>query len=345
MGLSEEINQLGYKVQEVRIVNERGERVAGFPAATFARATQGRYTSLPRGALASAIFRSIENRAEAVFKDSISSINQSDDKVHVTFESGQRRSFDVVIGADGLHSRVRQLVFGPEEKFEKYLGYKVAAFEAPDYQPRDELTYVMFTQVGQQVGRFALRGNSTMFLFTFEDNSPDRAYDSGIGAQRALLRQRFGKSGWECPQILNALDRTNELYFDRVSQIRMDPQEGLWSRGRVTLLGDAAFCVSFLAGQGSALAMVAAYILAGELHRCSGDYAKAFARYQQLFAPFVAQKQKAALRFAGSFAPHSHLSLFLRNQALNLMRIPWVADIAIGRSLADKIALPDYRRN
>lgn len=345
MGLSEDIKTVGYKVEEVRIVNNRGERVAGFPAATFARATQGRYTSLPRGALASEIFRRIENRAESIFGDSICSLNQSDDKVDVTFESGQHRSFDLVVGADGLHSRVRQLVFGPEEKFEKYLGYKVAAFEAAGYQPRDELTYVMFTQVGQQVGRFALRGNSTMFLFTFEDNSPDRAYESGIQVQKQLLRQRFGKSGWECPQILNALDRTDELYFDRVSQIRMDAQQGHWSRGRVTLLGDAAFCVSFLAGQGSALAMVAAYILAGELHRCSGDYAKAFTRYQQLFGPFVARKQKAALRFAGSFAPHSQVSLFLRNQVVNLMRIPWIADIAIGRSLADRIALPDYRRN
>jgi 2-polyprenyl-6-methoxyphenol hydroxylase-like FAD-dependent oxidoreductase len=108
------------------------------------------------------------------------------------------------------------------------------------------------------------------------------------------------------------------------------------------LLGDAAFCVSLLAGQGSALAMVAAYILAGELHRCGGDYAEAFARYQQVFAPLVAQKQKAALRFAGSFAPHSRLSLFLRNQIMNLMRIPWVADFAWGRAVREKITIPDY---
>jgi 2-polyprenyl-6-methoxyphenol hydroxylase-like FAD-dependent oxidoreductase len=253
--------------------------------------------------------------------------------------------FDAVVGADGLHSRVRELVFGPEKKFEKYLGYNVAAFEAIGYQPRDELIYVMYTQVGQQVGRFALRGNSTMFLFIFEDQSTVSSANGSINAQRAVLRERFGGSGWECPQILDALDETDDLYFDRVSQIRMDPREGLWTRGRVTLLGDAAFCVSLLAGQGSALAMVAAYILAGELHRAKGDCAEAFARYERRFARFVGEKQKAALRFAGSFAPHSQFSLFLRNQIINLMRIPWVADLAIGSGLADKISIPQYEHD
>jgi 2-polyprenyl-6-methoxyphenol hydroxylase-like FAD-dependent oxidoreductase len=345
MGLSQAIKCCGYQVEEVRIVNSRGERIAGFPADTFARLTQGRYTSLPRGALASAILRTIEGNAEIIFNDSVSAIKQFGSTVEVTFESGRRRNFDVVVGADGLQSRVRQLVFGPEDKFEKYLGYKVAAFEAPGYQPRDELTYVMYTEVGQQVGRFALRGNSTMFLFTFEDPVLGPRQDGDINAHKAALRERFGRSGWECPQILDALDRTDELYFDRVSQIRMASEPGLWARGRVILVGDAAFCVSFLAGQGSALAMVAAYILAGELYRSRGVYTEAFARYQRVFAPFVAEKQKAALRFAGFFAPHSRFSLFFRNQVVNLMRIPWVANIALGRDLADRIALPDYQQN
>lgn len=344
MGLSEEIKSLGYQVQEVRIVNESGERVAGFPAATFARAMRGRFSSLPRGELASAIFRRVQDNAETIFGDSISSIEQSQSAAHVTFESGKEGDFDLVIGADGLHSGVRRLVFGSEENVEKYLGYKVAAFEAPGYQPRDELSYVMYTQVGQQVGRFALRGNSTMFLFVFEDRSSASRQPDDIEAQKAILRDRFGRSGWECPQILEALEHTSELYFDRVSQIQLASRPDLWTQGRVTLLGDAAFCVSFLAGQGSALAMVAAYILAGELYRSRGNYAEAFSQYQTLFAPFVAQKQKAALRFAGSFAPHSRLSLILRNQIMNLMRIPWIADLAIGRGFSDKIVLPDYER-
>jgi 2-polyprenyl-6-methoxyphenol hydroxylase-like FAD-dependent oxidoreductase len=198
----------------------------------------------------------------------------------------------------------------------------------------------MYTQVGRQISRFAMRGDRTMFLLTFADQVIDR--DSSVQAQKALLRERFQSGEWECPQILEALDASEELYFDRVSQIRMDPREGSWTRGRVTLVGDAASCVSLLAGQGSGLAMTAAYILAGELYRARDDYAAAFARYQELFAPFVLRKQKAALRFAGTFAPKSKLSLFLRNQVMNVLRIPWIADVAVGRDLADNIALPTY---
>ena len=179
-----------------------------------------------------------------------------------------------------------------------------------------------------------------MFLFIFRDDSPDGA-DHSVRSQKALLRKRFQHSGWECPQIPDALDDCIDLYSDRVSQIRMDPRQGLWTRGRITLVGDAACCVSLLAGQGSALAVVAAYILAGELYRSHGDYARAFERYQKLFGPFVF-KQQAALRFANYFAPTSKISLFLRNRMMNLMRIPWIADRVIGRDIVDKVKLPQY---
>ncbi len=342
MALLPEITRQGYKVRELRVVNDKGERVSGFPTDAFTRATGGHYITLARSALGAAIFGKIEGRVETIFSDSVTGIEQSEKSVRVTFERGAVRDFDLVVGADGLHSNVRKIVFGPQDRFEQYLGYKVAAFEADGYRPRDELVYVVYTEVGQQIGRFTLRDDRTLFLFTFADQRRDDAETGDVRAQKALLRRRFGGSGWECPKILEALDASDDLYFDRVSQIRMDPQEGLWTRGRVTLIGDAASCVSLLAGQGSALAMVAAYILAGELHRAKGDYASAFARYQELFGPFVLQKQKAALRFAGTFAPKSRFSLFLRNQIMKLLTIPWIADLTLGRDFADKIALPNY---
>ena len=341
MGLLPEIRSKGYMLREVSVVNGDGKKVAGFPAEAFSRMTHGRYVSLPRGELAATIFGRISGKVETIFGDSVDRIEQTGSGVHVGFASGSTREFDLVVGADGLHSRVRELVFGPENQFEKYLGFKAAAFGTKSYRPRDELVYVMYTQVGQQVGRFAMRDDRTMFLFTFADEYPGSPVD--VQSQKALVRKRFEGSGWECAQILAALDAADDFYFDRVSQIRMDPHQGLWTRGRVTLIGDAASCVSLLAGQGTALAMVAAYILAGELSRCGGDYAAAFRRYQELFGPFVLAKQKAALRFAGSFAPKSEFSLFLRNQIFRLMAIRWIADLAVGRDLADHIALPAYR--
>jgi 2-polyprenyl-6-methoxyphenol hydroxylase-like FAD-dependent oxidoreductase len=340
MGLLEEIRGKGYVVQEVRVVNRDGKRVAGFPAEAFARQTNGRYVSLPRGDLAALIFGALGSGVETIFGDSVTRIDQSATGVRVEFEHAGAREFDLVVGADGLHSRVRELVFGPEERFEKYLGYKAAAFQAEGYRPRDELIYVMYTEVGQQVARFAMRDDRTLFLFTFADT--EAAGPDDLEGQKELLRKRFGNSGWECLAILEALGRCDDLYFDRVSQIRMDPRQGLWTRGRVTLLGDAASCVSLLAGQGTALAMVAAYILAGELRRANGDYAQAFRRYQEQFGPFVVKKQEAALRFAGSFAPKSKISLFLRNRIFDLLSVGWIADLAVGGDLADRITLPDY---
>jgi 2-polyprenyl-6-methoxyphenol hydroxylase-like FAD-dependent oxidoreductase len=342
MGLLPDIHRQGYQVRQVKVVNQSGQRISGFPVDVFERATKGRYISLARGDLAALIFAQLEGKVETIFAESVTEISQDASGVHVSFQREPARDFDLVVGADGLHSRVRELVFGASREFERYLGYKVAAFAVDGYRPRDELVYVMYTQVGQQVGRFALHDDRTMFLFLFADSSADGVETGSVEAQKELLRRRFGNSGWECPQILEALANCSHFYFDRVSQIRMDPRQGLWTRGRVTLLGDAASCVSLLGGEGSGLAMVAAYILAGELHRSGGDYPRAFARYQERFGPFVLGKQNGALRLAGSFAPKSRLALFFRNQIMNLMTIPWVADFAFGRQLADDITLPDY---
>jgi len=342
MGLLQRIRQQGYVMQEVKIVNPSGKRISGFPVKSLSRVVQARYISLARSALSASIYQAIEGKVATIFGDSIISIEQDAQGVRAKFESGISRDFDLVIGADGLHSRVRELAFGPQSQFEKYLGYKVAAFEVEGYRPRDELVYVMFTEVGQQVGRFTMRGDRTMFLFIFAAPETEEADINDIRVQKALLRKRFGKSGWECPQILDALDGVDELYFDRVSQIFMGPEAGSWTRNRESLVGDAASCVSLLAGQGCSLAMAAAYILAGELHRAAPDFATAFARYQEKFAPFVLQKQRSALRFAGTFAPKSKFSMFFRNEVMNLMRIPFIADWAAGRQLADDLVLPEY---
>lgn len=336
MGLIPRILEKGYPVREVREVDRAGRRIGGFDADVFRRMAGGRYTSVPRGELAASLHGALDAGTETIFGDGVTAIRDVGGEVRVEFERAAPRSFHLVVGADGLHSEVRRIAFGEESRWERYLGLKVAAFIASGYRPRDELVYVTHTETGQQVGRFSMRDDRTMFLFIFADPDPELPGD-GAG-QRALLRERFAGSAWECPQILEALDEAGELYMDRVSQIRMDR----WTRGRVALVGDAAFCVSLLGGQGSALAMVAAYVLAGELKASRGNHATAFERYEDRLGGFLAMKQRAAVRFAPFFAPRSRLGLLLRNQVMKLMAIPLVADRAVGKGFRDAVALPDY---
>jgi len=337
MGVVNRVEDRGYHVRELRIVNRRGESVVRVPTDGFIRVAGTGFITVPRSELAATIYQTIEDDVETIFGDTITSVVEHPHAVEVTFERYEPRVFDLVIGADGLHSRMRALVFGPENQFEQYLGIKVAAFATRGYQPRDELTYVMYTEVGQEVSRFSMNDDRTMFLFTFADDDPH--LPASCAEQKAVLRERFGRSGWECPRILEALDSSSELYFDRVSQIDMG---GQWSRGRVALIGDAAFCISLLGGQGTALAMAAGYILAGELYRAAGDHVEAFRRYQQRFAPFILKKQRAARRFAGAFAPRSRTVLFLRNLLFKLSAIPAIAAVTTGRGFRDAIELPTY---
>lgn len=336
MQLVPEILRNSYQFREVRELDRNGKRVGGFAVRVLQTVTGGRFTSLPRSDLSAVIFKALGDRVETIFDDSITGIEDVGGQVRVRFERTSPRIFDLVIGADGLHSQVRRLVFGDASGFERYLGLKVAVFSADGYRPRDELVYVTHTDVGQQVGRFALRDDRTMFVFVFTDPSPDIPKD--LAHQKAHLRERFSRSGWECAHILDALERVDTLYIDRVSQIRMER----WTRGRVALVGDAAFCVSLLGGQGSALAITAAYILAGELKRANGDHEAAFAAYQKRLGAFVAGKQRAAVKLLPFFAPGSRFQLFLRNQITKLIALPFVMQLAIGREFRDRIELPEY---
>ncbi|AGL26055.1 hypothetical protein J113_04140 [Mycobacterium tuberculosis CAS/NITR204] len=233
MGITDQIAAAGYHMEHVRSVGPTGKVKADLGVDVFRRMVGDDFTSLPRGDLAAAIYTTIEDQVETIFDDSIATIDEHRDGVRLTFERTAPRDFDLVIGADGLHSNVRRLVFGPERDFEHYLGCKVAAL--PCRTPRDERSYVLYNTVDRQLARFALRGDRTMFLFVFRAE-----HDNPGVAPKDELRDQFGDVGWESRDILAALDDVEDLYFDVVSQIRMDR----WSRGRVLLIGDAAGCIS-----------------------------------------------------------------------------------------------------
>lgn len=338
MGLAAELDRIGYHVKEMCIVDDRGGRIAGFGTGVFRALAGGRYVTLRRTDLSRLLFAAAEPTTEVIFDDEITSLNEHEDHVEVAFRRARPRRFDLVVGADGLHSGVRRLVFGPDPRFERRLGYRVAAFEAAGYRPRDEDIYIMHNTPGRMLGRFALHDDRTLFLFVWIDETNLPA-GVDLATRKAHLRAVYQSDCGETRAVLEALAHTSDLYFESVSQIRIKP----WSRGRVALLGDAAFCVSLLAGQGSALAMTAAYVLAGELAAAPGRHAHAYASYENLLRDFVARKQRAAEAFGSSFAPRTAWGLFLRNQIIKAFALPGLARLAIGRDISDRLRLPEYR--
>jgi len=338
MALAPALYREGYHITEVRIVDDEGRRAGGFKADSIRTVLGDRFTSILRSDLSQLIYEELKGQVPTIFGDTITAVEQREDGVHVRFKHREPERFDLLAGADGLHSAVRNLVFGPEDTFEKYLGYYVASFSALGYPHQERDAFISYAAPGRQVSRYTLRDGRTVFFFIIASDNKLAVGTHDVQAQKQVLRDAFGRDGWECAQILSALDAADDLYFDAVSQIEMPS----WVQGRVALVGDAAFCPSLLAGQGSSLAMGAAYILAGELAKANGDYAVAFKRYEDMLRPVMAGKQRAARSFAGSFAPKTRLGIFLRNQITAFMSRPFVAKFFMGKLLTDPIALPDY---
>ncbi|SMX85508.1 2-polyprenyl-6-methoxyphenol hydroxylase [Brevibacterium sp. 239c] len=336
MDLVPRLRREGYPLAEARDVALDGHRIASLDPQQFVAGTSGRYVSILRSDLAAAIHDSLEGDVETIFGDTVARLTEGERGVHIEFLHAAPREFDLVVGADGLHSRVRELIFGEESRFERDLGIAVAAFDVDGYRPRDELVAVLHAEVGFQAIRVALRDDLTMFMLTFRHQGPVPTDD--LDAQRDLLRSSLAEAGWEIPAILHELPRARTLYLDRANQIRMPS----WTSGRVALIGDAAASPSLLAGQGSALAMVEAYVLAAELAATPGDHRRAFDAYERRLMPMIASKQDAAHGLGIVFAPANRRDLLLRSVGMKLMNIRPLAGLMLGRSLRDQAGLPTW---
>lgn len=338
MGLLNDLTALGYRNDYAAFVDRTGRTRSRFGGEALRRALDGRFLSILRGDLAAAIYKRVEGQIETVFGDEVTEIRSHDTRTEVAFRKGASRDFDIVIGADGLHSGIRALAFDEHAQPLRYLGYCAAVFTTKGYSRRDEHVYLSFAAPGRQIARFTLRDDRTGFLFVFTRPDADLSALRDVAAQKHLLRTTFGQDRWrEWPEIAMHLERCDDLYFDSVSQVDLP----CWSKGRVALVGDAAYCPSLLAGEGAAFAMAGAYILANELARTE-EPLHAFAAYERKFRPFILGKQKSARSFASSFTPKTELGLSVRDVVLNLGAIPAIGDFLLRYFVADNYRLPNY---
>ncbi|NMO03015.1 FAD-dependent oxidoreductase [Gordonia sp. TBRC 11910] len=242
-----------------------------------------------RGDLSQVLYDATSNDVEYLFGDRIVELAQDTDGVDVVFAGGDRRRFELVVGTDGLHSALRAMVFGPHEEFLHHLGHVLAFYSVPNEFGLDRW---LLEYQDHETGRAALvrpiqDATRAMAMFCFASPEFDVDYRD-VEAQKALVRERVAGLGWRTPEILAHLDDSSDFFLDQVAQVVMDR----WSSGRVALLGDAAFCSSPMSGQGTGLALVGAYVLAGELAAADWNPAVAFGRYEEKMRPFVEANQE-----------------------------------------------------
>jgi 2-polyprenyl-6-methoxyphenol hydroxylase-like FAD-dependent oxidoreductase len=291
-----------------------------------------------RGDLSRLLYDATRHDTEYVFDDSVREIHESGDGIDVSFVRGTTRRFDYVVGADGLHSNVRAIAFGAESELTHPMGYYIAIYTVPDFLGLGDAGRY-YVELGRRVGCFGTpRDGRAKASFYFASKGLD--YDRrDLSAQKNLLRQTFAGMKWEAQRMLEMMDDAPDFYFDSLSQVRMKN----WSKGRVVLLGDAAACPTPMSGMGTSIAMVGAYVLAGEMHASGDAYAVAFSQYETAMRPFVTEAQKMA-EGVSWFIPQTRMKLWFSKKMWSLMPQSTMRKLMVEQpnQIAGMVQLKDY---
>lgn len=302
---------------ELVYVDQAGRRQAGMGLRTQQELLGDRVLSLFRGDLEQTLHDAVAGEAEFRFGRTVDAITEDAAGVTATLSDGSRERVDMLVGADGLHSRVRSLVFGPETRFRYDLGCVIAIGmldRLPDRVEPGTSTALGLARRGVSV--YAPTADRAAAFFIFRT---DRAEDDLRAGHRETLRARYGDLGWIVPELLDSMDRSETVYFDQVSQVRMDR----WSSGRVVLAGDAAWCVSLFAGYGSSLAVGGAGLL-GDLLDEEADIPTALHRWEQQLRPTAERRRRQGRYARGLFVSSTAFGARARTSVMRLSGSPVV---------------------
>ncbi|MGW5675428.1 FAD-dependent monooxygenase [Streptomyces sp. NPDC003860] len=334
MGILPQLRDAHVESRRCTFLDADGATIASVNPHAVAGGVEGQDLEVRRGDLATALYELVRDDVEFLFGNSVAALTQSAHGVDVTFHRGQHRTFDLVVGADGMHSATRETLFGPEARFHRYLDYCFAIFTMPNTLGLSH-EVVLWNTPGKAAALYAVGDTDELHAFlNFHQPEPPLHALRNPDAQRDLLATTFAGAGWEIPRLVDAVHDADDLFFDTVGQIRM-PR---WSNGRVALAGDAAHAPSFLTGQGSSLALAGAYVLANAL-ATERDHTAAFAAYERGAREFVTVNQELVDTGAATLFPTTAHALEQRNTRLRaLTALP----AAPPRPAHSALTLPDF---
>lgn len=287
MGIYATIVEQRTAIKHALCIDRQGNKVSQMSADFCGTRLEGVDLEIMRGNLC-VIIKEAVGEIECLYGDSITQLTEYPNYVSVEFENNEPRNFDLVIGADGLHSTVRRLVFGDESQFLKEFGVYVSVFSISNFLNLEacEVEYhspQRFINVYKDRNDLQTKAALAFFLKkSFRSRDPNE--------QKKIIEKVFADSGWEMPRILAEMKQSPDFYFDLMAQIHMPS----WSQKRVVLVGDAAYSATPMSGQGTSIAIAGAYVLAGELAQAQGDYKQAFRAYEELVRPFAHKNQALA---------------------------------------------------
>lgn len=314
MGIIDQVRAADTHMAGVYYVDSKGKIKGRISEASMAN-QQGLDIEVMRDDLTDILYNLTKNTVHYIWNDSITEIHETKAGAEVRFANSESQIFDLVLGADGLHSNVRKLTFGDEAQFKRALGCYISIFTTRNFLNLNH-SQQFYTLPGKTVGMYSARENTeAKGMFIFKSKSPLQYDRHNPETQKQLVTDVFAsEKGWETQKLLQAMEDSEDFYFDEICQIHMPA----WSKDRVALVGDAAYGPSPLSGQGTSLALVGAYVLAGELKLAKDNYKNAFAAYEQKMRLFVEKNQKIGLTAAEGMVANSNFIIALQNLMLNV---------------------------